>query len=322
MNDPYRVLNVPRDADPAAIKAAYRRLAKECHPDRNPGDARAEQRFKDLSRAYGILSDPMKRVQFDRGEIDGDGNVRQGFGFSGFGFGRGAGAGGGADTSGFESFFERAFGNNNASRRTGGFAGADAQAAFEEILRGHGRRAGQRQSGAKGRNTRHHLEVDFITAVRGGRQRVRLSGGRSLEVEIPPGSSDGQTLRLKGQGRESALGGEAGDALIEIAVRPHPRFTRDGADIHLEVPVSLSEAVLGARIEVETVDGPVMVAVPPGSSSGRRLRLKGRGVAKAAGGRGDQYVRLMIVLPEQVGPDLERWARKHAYDVRTRSDAA
>jgi len=317
MNDPYRLLNVPRDADPATIKAAYRRLAKECHPDRNPGDARAEQRFKDIGRAYDILSDPAKRAQFDRGQIDADGNPRAGAGFGGFGFGRSAA--GGAEGMGFESFFERAFGGG---RRTGGFTNSDAQSAFEEILRGHGRTAGRGESRTRGRNTRHHLEVDFLTAARGGRQRVLLARGKPVEVDIPPGTRDGQTLRLKGQGRESAFGGEAGDALIEIAVRPHPRFSREGDDIHLELPVSLSEAILGARIPVETINGRVMLQIPPGSSSGRRLRLRGRGLARPSGGQGDQFVRLMIVLPERPGPELERWAREHAYPVRNEEGVA
>lgn len=319
MSDPYRTLNVPRDADPAMIKAAYRRLAKEFHPDRNPGDARAEQRFKDVGRAYDILSDPTKRAQFDRGQIDADGNARAGPGFSGFGYGRATPGGG--EGMGFESFFERAFGGGG--RRASGFAGGDARSAFEDMLRGHGKAAGQDSGGrTRGRNTRHHLEIDFLTAARGGRQRVLLARGAPVEVDIPPGTRDGQTLRLKGQGRESAPGGEAGDALIEIAVRPHPLFSRDGDDITLELPISLSEAVLGARIAVETIDGRVMLQVPPGSSSGRRLRLRARGLAKSKGGRGDQYVRLMIVLPERVGSELESWAREHAYAVRDEQGVA
>jgi DnaJ-class molecular chaperone len=319
MQDLYRILNVARDADAAAIKAAYRKLAKQLHPDRNPGDAQAERRFKELSRAYDILSDPGKRAQYDAGVIDADGNPRGGFGFGGFGRG-----GGERPFGGFETLFERAFGGGlGGFRRASGFGNADVNAAFEEMLRSRTRRArpDDARRRPRGLNTRHHLEIDFLMAARGGKQRLRLSNGRTLEVDVPPGTGDGQVLRLKGQGGRAADGGDAGDALIEIAVRPHPHFERKGQDIHLELPISLPEAVLGAKVKVPTIDGPVRISVPPGSNSGHTLRLRGRGLAGAGGERGDQYVRLVIMLPASPDPELadylERWARGRDYDVRS-----
>ena len=321
MHDPYSILNVPRDADAAAIKAAYRRLAKELHPDRNPADPRAEQRFKEVSRAYDILSDPGKRTQYDRGAIDAEGNPRAGFGFGGFGFGRGAGEQ--AARGGFETIFERAFGSGFAGFRRAQGNSEDVNAAFEDLLRSRARQAhnDENRRRSRGLNTRHHLEIDFLMAARGGRQRLRLSDGRTLEVDVPPGTRDGQVLRLKGQGARPPVGGEAGDALIEIAIRPHPRFERKGQDIHLELPITLPEAVLGAKVKVPTIDGPVRISVPAGSNSGHTLRLRGRGLVKPDGERGDQYVRLVVMLPPKPDPDLadylKRWSGERDYEVRS-----
>jgi DnaJ-class molecular chaperone len=319
MQDPYRILNVARDADAATIKAAYRKLAKQLHPDRNPGDAQAERRFKELSRAYDILSDPDKRAQYDAGAIDAEGNPRGSFGFGGFGRSTSDRPFGG----GFETIFERAFGGGfGGFRRSSGFGNADVNAAFEEALRSRTRRTrpDEARRRARGLNTRHHLEVDFLMAARGGKQRLRLSNGRTLEVDVPPGTRDGQVLRLKGQGGRPPEDGEPGDALIEIAIRPHPHFERKGQDIYLELPITLPEAVLGAKVRVPTIDGPVRINVPPGSNSGHTLRLRRRGLARSGGERGDQYVRLVIMLPASPDPDLadylERWARERDYDVR------
>lgn len=315
MQDPYRVLNVPRDADGAAIKAAYRALAKSLHPDRNPGDARAERRFKEVTQAYQILSDPKQRAKFDRGEIDAEGRPRGGFGFGGFGA-----AGNGGPFAGFETIFEKAFGTGFRRGFGGAHGAAGAHPSFDELLRGrgHSTRGGARR--ARGADIRRRIEVGFLVAARGGRERVVLPDGRTLEVDIPAGTVDGQVLRLKGQGRTGSAGAQAGDVLIEIAVRPHRRFTRRGDDIHLELPITLPEAVLGAKIAVPTIDGRVRISVPPGSNSGQTLRLKGKGLASRDGGRGDQYVRLMVVLPERPDPELaawlRRWAEEHEYDVR------
>jgi DnaJ-class molecular chaperone len=311
MQDPYRVLNVSRQAGPAAIKAAYRELAKRLHPDRNPGDAGAEQRFKQVTQAYELLRDPGRRAQYDRGMIDADGKPRFGFGGAGgnFGFGRGAGAraGAGAGARGGEGLFEKIFG--------GAFGWGGPGGPSVDELRGAAR-GGARP---RGEDRRHRLEIDFLLAARGGRQRLDV-GGRVLEVDIPPGTEDGLVLRLKSQGGKAPAGGAPGDVLVTIAVRPHPRFSLQGKDVHLELPVSLAEAIHGAKITVPTIDGPVRISVPPGSNSGRSLRLKGRGVAVPGAPRGDQYVRLVVMLPEQ--PDAElaeyvrRWSEKHPYDPR------
>ena len=310
--DPYRTLNVPRSADQAAIKQAYRKLAKILHPDRNPGSERAEQRFKEVSQAYDLLSDPEKRAKYDRGEIDAEGRPR--YAFRGFEF---AGDPQGAAETIFGKMFGGAFG-----RGFGGAAGEAQRAArgefrFDDLRREAARatRAGARQA-RRGADRRHRLEIDFGTAARGGKARLELGGGRAVEVAVPAGAEHGSVLRLKGQGEPGVLGGAPGDALVEIAIRPHPVFTRKGDDVHVELPISLPEALLGASVPVPTIDGPVRITVPAGSNSGRSLRLKGRGIDRANGGRGDQYVRLLVVLPEGRDTELEQWARRHSYDVR------
>ena len=320
MTDPYRVLNVPRSADQAAIKQAYRKLAKTLHPDRNPGNAGAEQRFKEVTQAYQLLSDPAKRARFDRGEIDAEGRQRRDFGFGGFGGGFGRGFGGqqgGAGQGGPESLFEKMFGSAFGRGFASHAAGAQTGASFEELLRGQARRAGgaPRQK-LRGADRRYRLEIDFVDAARGGRQRLQLDDGRTIEVEVPVGTENGRTLRLKGQGAASPAGGPAGDALVQIEVRHHPQFTRQGEDVHVEVAIALAEAVTGTRVMVPTLDGPVRLAVPPGTSSGRSLRLKGRGIARPGGGRGDQYVRLLVTLPEPPDAELEAWARRQPRPIR------
>jgi DnaJ-class molecular chaperone len=334
MTDPYRVLNVPRSADQATIKQAYRKLAKTLHPDRNPGNAPAEQRFKEVSQAYDLLSDPAKRALFDRGEIDAEGRRRRDFGFDGFGGYAGArdaaareAAARGAAESLFEKMFGGGFGGSFGRGFAGGAAGAGrfraqagqstAGAAFEETLRGQTRGAGG-AAGPKlrGADRRYRLGIDLRCAARGGRQRLQLDDGRTIEVDVPAGTESGKVLRLKGQGEASPLGGRAGDALVQIEVRPDPEFRRQGQDIYVDAPISLPEAVLGARITVPTLDGPVRLTVPPGSSGGRSLRLKGKGIALPGAGYGDQYVRLLVVLPDAPDAELEDWARRHADEVR------
>jgi len=316
MQDPYRVLNVSRRAGQAAIKAAYRELAKRLHPDRNPGNAGAEQRFKQVTQAYELLRDPAKRAQFDRGMIDADGKPQ--FGFGNFGFGRGAGTRPGAQAGarpgaaggsrGGDGLFEKIFGG------AFGWGGPGGGPSVEE-LRGAAPGSGR----TRGVDRQHRIEVDFLLAARGGRQRLEL-GDRVLEIDIPPGTEDGTVLRLKAQGAKGSPGGAPGDALVTIAVRPHERFSLQGKDVHLELPISLPEAIQGAKVTVPTIDGPVRISVPPGSNSGCSLRLKGRGVAVRGAPRGDQYVRLVVMLPDR--PDAEladylrRWAEKHPYDPR------
>ena len=312
MKDPYEVLGLRRDASADDIKSAYRRLAKKLHPDLNP-DKRVEQQFKEVTAAYDLLSDPEKRARYDRGEIDASGAERAPFGFRSGGGGGGRGWGG-------------------RSGGGGGGAGPDFNDIFgDDILSeffrgGGGRRGGGAGGTARGRGTDQNfvLRVSFLEAANVGKRRVAL-GDRTLDVTIPAGIEDGQTLRLKGQGASAgSFGGPSGDALIEIRIEPHPLFERKGRDIHVEVPVTLYEAVLGGSITVPTVHGPVTVKVPKGSNSGTVLRLRGKGIAAGRGGAepGDQYVKLRVTLPETPDPALtefiERWAKTHAYDPRVK----
>jgi DnaJ-class molecular chaperone len=272
MQDPYKTLGVPRGASQDDIKKAYRRLVKECHPDVHPGDVVVEQRFKQVSAAYDVLGDKDKRARFDRGEIDADGNERTDAAFRRAWPG-GAARGRRAGQQGFR----------------GGFGGHDF---FDDFFSKGGIKS-------KGADVSYTLDVDFLVAAAGGRKRLVLSDGRGIDVAVPAGSRDGDTLRLRGQGLSGLGGGAAGDALVTLKVKDHEHFVRKDQDIHLEVPVTLHEAVLGATIEVPTVDGKVSVRVPRGTNSGTVLRLRGKGLADRSGARGDQYVKLRIELPDQ-----------------------
>ena len=313
MKDPYRVLDVPRSADQALIKQAYRKLAKVLHPDRNPGSERAEQRFREATEAYDLLSDPAKRAKYDRGEIDADGRPRHPF--RGFEY---AGDPQRAAEGIFGRMFGGAFGRGFGGASSQDPRGRGADVRFEEVRRRAARSAAASAREARRGGTDHHyrLEVDFLVAAHGGKQRLELGHERAVEVTVPGGAAHGDVLRLKGQGETGVLGGVPGDVLVEIAIRPHPVFTRKGHDVHVELPISVPEAVLGASIAVPTIDGPVRMTVPAGSNSGRTLRLKGRGIGAPRGQRGDQYVRLLVVLPESPDAELEQWARGHSYDVR------
>lgn len=280
--DLYETLGVKRGASEDEIKRAYRKLAKELHPDRNKNDAKASERFKEVSSAYAILEDGEKRGKYDRGEIDADGQPRAPAGFGnggGFGFQPAGGtAGFGSDPS---DLFSSLFGG-----RAGG-----SPFGFE---------AGRARRGA---DTQYRFQVSFEAAARLDAQRVAI-GTRTLDVKLPPGFESGATIRLSGQG-EAGPGG-IGDALVTIEIAPHPFFTRAGDDVRLELPVRLDEAVLGAKVRAPTVDGPVTVAIPAGSSSHRVLRLRGKGFHKRGGGRGDQLVELRIDLPAD-DADLKRF---------------
>jgi len=292
MADPYSILGVSRNASEKEIKSAYRKLAKELHPDRNADNPKAAERFSQVTNAYDLLSDKDKRAQFDRGEIDGDGNPTAPFGFGGGGGGysaqghpgaggfefRSGGAGGGAD---FSDIFEGLFGGAGAGgRQAGGFGG------------GFGRRNAQPQRGA---NVAYRLAVDFIDAATRATQRITLQDGKTIDVKLPAGVEDGTQMRLKGKGQPGP--GGAGDAILTIEVRKHPFFTRDGDDVRLDLPITLAEAVRGAKVKVPTVDGPVMLSIPAGSTSGRTLRLKGKGFTTKDDRRGDQFVTLAIDIP-------------------------
>jgi DnaJ-class molecular chaperone len=284
--DPYVTLGVKKDATQDEIQKAYRRLAKKLHPDLNPGNKAAEEKFKELSAAYDLLNDPDKRARFDRGEIDASGTERprQQY-YRDF-----------ADQDGWSAYT-----SNAGFTDFGDYAGAED--ILSEIF-GRGGRAGRRR---RGQDVHYHLDLSFLDAVNGGKQSIVLPDGTTLDVNIPPAVRDGQVLRLKGKGRAAAGDGPPGDALIEISVRPHPYFTRKGNDIYLDLPISLKEAVLGAKVKVPTPSGTVTAAVPKWSNTGRVLRLKGRGVPRPDGSKGDEYVTLKLMLPQKPDPELERF---------------
>ena len=295
MKNPYEVLGVAATASAAEIQSAYRKLAKKLHPDLNPGDKAAEEKFKEVAAAYDLLSDADKRKRFDAGEIDESGAERpqhhyyrdyatsdQGDRY--------------ADASGFSDFM-------------------DQDDAFAELLR----RSQQARANRRGQDLHYHLAVDLVDSITGATKRLTLPDGGTIDVKIPAGLVDGQTLRLKGKGAPGAGKGGPGDALIEVEVRPDPRFTRTGDDITLELPISLTEAVLGGQVRVPTPTGDVTMSVPKGSNTGTKLRLRGRGVPRRAGGQGDQFVQLKVVLPKSPDPELESfvsgWKDKD-YDPR------
>ncbi|MBY0447849.1 MAG: DnaJ domain-containing protein [Hyphomonadaceae bacterium] len=281
--DPYAALGVSRSANADEIRRAYRKLAKELHPDVRPGDAAAEERFKRATAAFNLLGDAEMKGRFDRGEVDAEGNERAGYNFRS--------------------------GGPRYQGQAGGQPGADSAFdlgdIFSDLFGSSGSRGFARM---RGRDIRFTLEVDFLDAINGANRRVQLSEGRTLDVRIPPGVESGQVLRLKGQGGPGVQGGAAGDALVELTVRPHPVFRREGEDIHVDLPVSLTEAVEGGKVPVPTPSGAVSLTIPAGANTGMILRLKGRGV----GGRGDQFVRLSVHLPDVADEDLKRFVREWA----------
>ena len=302
MKDPYTVLGVKRDSSQDAIKRAYHKLAKALHPDVNPDDKNVEQRFKEVSAAYNFLSDKEQRAKFDRGEIGAVGTPR------------------------YESAFHRAYTGGGQGR--GGNRGQEFGNDFEDLfsdLFGHARRQKTaRTSRVKGQDIQYSMAITLVEAANGVSRRVKLYDGKSIEVRIPPGTEDGQSLRLKGKGSAGFGGAAAGDAFVTIQVKKHKHFRLENKDIHLNVPVTLDEAVLGAKIKVPTVDGAVSLNIPAGANTGRRLRLKGKGMpGKDGGARGDQIIHLEVMLPEKADPDLKRfleeWSKRNAYDVRKKA---
>ena len=295
--DPYEVLGVPRSAGSDDIRKAFRKLAKKHHPDANPGDKASEERFKQVSAAFDLLGDVDKRRKFDAGEIDADGREV----FRGFPGGQGPGFGaGGFESAEFSDILGEMFG-----RRGGrGSARGEAGPGFS----------------ARGSDVRARLEVDLEEAILGGKKRISFQDGRTLDVTIPAGAGDGQTLRLRGHG-EAGRGGK-GDALIELVIRPHPVFRKEGEQLMMDLPVSIPDAVLGGRVQAPTPDGPVSISVPKGANSGQSLRLKGKGLADGRGGRGDLIARIQLMLPDAPDPQLEafaaRWREDRPYAPRRR----
>jgi len=285
MADPYSTLGVAKGASEAEVKSAYRKLAKELHPDKNKDNPKASERFSEVTRAYDILSDKTKRAQFDRGEIDGDGNPAMPFGYGGGGGFRGDPRGGqggfggfGNEGADFGDIFEGLFG------RGGGAAGGS--------FGGFGGRSAPPQKGA---NVAYRLSVSFVDAATQAPQRITLADGGTIDLKLPAGVETGTQMRLAGKGQAGP--GGTGDGIVTITVKDHPFFIREGANIRLDLPVTLDEAVKGAKVKVPTVDGPVMLSIPAGSTSGKVMRLKGKGFSQKGGDRGDQLVRLMVDLP-------------------------
>ncbi|HEX2446665.1 MAG TPA: DnaJ C-terminal domain-containing protein [Methyloceanibacter sp.] len=300
--DLYSTLGVPKTASAEDITKAYRKLAKKLHPDLNPGDKTAEEKFKQITAAYDIIGDEEKRKRYDAGEIDASGQ----------------------ETPQQRYYREYAGGAEGARYRS--TAGFEDIGAFSDLFgdlfgeRGGARAgAGGRRFSMRGSDAQYRLEVNFLDAVNGTKTRITLPDGGTLDVTIPPGVTDGQVLRLRGKGGPGIGEGEPGDALIEIAVKPHPVFKREGDDIVVEVPISFDEAVIGGKVEVPTISGRVSVTVPAGANTGQTLRLKGRGIKRGTAA-GDQLVKLSVVMPERMDEELksfaEKWRESHRYDPR------
>jgi DnaJ-class molecular chaperone len=303
-NDPYKALGVAATATADEIRKAYRKLAKKHHPDLNPGDRDSEERFKEAQAAYDIVGDAAKRVRFDKGEIDAEGQERP------------------------EQQFYRHYADAGADHpyhSAEGYADfGDSGDIFSDLF-GHGRRGGAgggQNIRMRGGDVRYTFEVDFMDAAKGAKRRITMPDGRGLDLSVPAGLRDGQILRLKGKGMPGMGGGPSGDALITVHVKSHKLFRREGNDVHVELPVALHEAILGAKIRVPTIDGPVTMTIPEQSSSGARLRLKGKGFPTGKDGtRGDQHITLRVELPDKPDAELkaflEGWAKDHGYDPRT-----
>lgn len=310
------MLGVDAAASDADIRAAFRKLAKQYHPDRNKDDPKAEEKFKEISAAFDIVGDSDRRKKFDRGEIDEDGRERPVYRqWTGPG-GQGQGAGGGPGSPGYNGgfankgdfddlgdIFADLFGRGRAGHGPGGQGGPGGNPG------GH---PGGHPGAMRGRDVKYRLDVDFLDAARGAKRRVAMADGKTIDISIPAGVEEGQTLRLRGQGEAGVGGGAAGDVYVEITVKPHAVFEREGDDIHIEAPITLKEAVLGGKITAPTIAGEVAITVPKNSSSGAVLRLKGRGVAREGKPAGDQYVKLKIVLPEGGDTELEEFVKSWA----------
>ena len=296
MKDPYEILGIARTASQDDIRKAYRRLAKKLHPDLHPGNKAFEEKFKELSIANSLLADTDKRKRFDAGEIDALGVEipKQQF---------------------YKDYADQAA-PGHAYENTSSFQDfADSDDIFAELFR----RQARQSRNVRGADLRYRLPIDFLDAILGGTKRITVPDGGTLDVNIPAGIKDGQTLRLKGKGSLSPGEGQAGDALVDVSVKPHRFFSRIGDNIHLELPITLSEAVLGARIQVPTPSGSVMLTIPKGSNTGATMRLKGKGV-QHRGGHGDEFIILKVMLPTSPNTALENfvsnWVPGSNYDPR------
>lgn len=299
-DDPYSVLGVSKDASADEIKKAYRRIAKECHPDLKPGDAKAEAKFKAAAAAYDLLKDPETRARYDNGEIDASGQERP--------------------QQHYYRDYAEAAGNPYRGRQADP---DDMSDIFAEFMRGRGGFGGQQRHEfhAPGHNLNYSLQISFLDAVFGASQKLTLPDGNRIEVKIPAGITEGQTIRLRGKGAPGYGEGPPGDALVTVTVAKHPVFDRQGDDIHITLPISIDEAILGGKVAAPTIDGGVNVNVPAGTSSGKTLRLRGKGVQKRGSSlRGDQLIELTVSMPDKIDDDLrqfmETWRETHRYDPR------
>ena len=299
--DLYAVLGVARTAKAEDIAKAYRKLAKTLHPDLNPGDKAAENKFKQITAAYDILGDADKRRRYDLGEIDASGQERP------------------------QQRYYREYAGGEDGARYRSTAGYEDLGGFSDLFgdlfgRGGGARSGSQRFAMRGQDAQYRLEIGFLEAVNGAKKRITLPDGGTLDVTIPAGVEEGQVMRLKGKGMPGLGGADAGDALVEILVRPHPVFKREGDDILVEVPITFDEAVLGGKVEVPTITGNVSATVPAGANTGKTLRLKGRGIKRKNGKQGDELVKLTVVMPDRIDEELktfaEEWRDKHRYDPR------
>lgn len=304
----YTTLGVKPSASDDEIKRAYRKLAKTHHPDLNPDDAAAEKRFKEISAAFAVLGDADKRKRYDAGEIDESGSERPEAAY----YRQHAGGPGGQRYQNWHSF-------QNGD--------PDLSSVFDDLFGG---RFNRRRAGpTKGADVNYNMEVDFLDAARGVTTTVTMPDGKQLRVKIPPGTRDGQRLRLKGQGQPGPGDKPAGDAYVEIRVKPDKLFQPDGNDIHVTIGVAIDEAALGAKVPVPTIDGTVMVTIPKGANSGQTLRLKGKGIKtgiKAGDNRGDQLVHLDVIMPDTIDDELAEfladWRTRHSYDPRLKPRGA
>ena len=306
--DPYEVLGLKKDASQEDIRKTYRKLAKKFHPDLNPGDTAAEERFKEISGAFAVLGDEDKRKRYDAGELDETGAEKP------------------------EQRYYREYADADAQHQYHSSAGfedfADLSDLFKEAFAQRGQARGDYSSGNMkfpGADVRYHLPVEFLEAATGTKKRVTMPDGTVLDVSIPAGTADGGVLRLKGKGQPGLNDGPPGDAFVTVEVRPHRLFERDGNNILVELPVAINEAVLGAKVQVPTISGQVNMTIPKGADSGQTLRLRGKGISGKRGS-GDQFVRLKIVMPDKIDKELEKfmqsWAEKNAYDPRAKAERA
>jgi len=303
--DPYEILGVEKSADEKTIKSAYRKLAKKYHPDLNPGNKEAAEKFRDISAANDILSDPAKRTAFDQGEIDFEGKptYRQ---------------------QNYNDFADNTGGQRYHQYSHHDFNGGNNEDIFRNIFGGFGGFGG-RSGGFSGfedtnRDAHYSIEIDFMDAALGNKKMITMPDGKTLNITIPAGINDGQQLKLKGQGQKSQGKEPAGDAYVEVKLKPHRFFTRNNNDINLDVPISIDEAILGKKIKVPTIHGPVEVSIPKGAANGMKLRLKGKGIKGA-----DEYIKLKIEMPDNIDSELEdairKWAEKHSYHPRKYMEA-